>query len=129
MTRDGGTTRPDDLAGPGLPAAAPFSADGDDPAAADRGGRGVSGQCGRRPPSLRRRRPAFRCLLNSIREAGGSAQVLRAEAIEGERDLAAAFNAAREREYDQIIAGCGDIAAGIQEHTAAGHFRVAVSNR
>ena len=72
---------------------------------------------------------AFRCLLNSIREAGGSAQVLRAEAIEGERDLAAAFNAAREREYDQIVAGCGDIAAGIQEHTAAGHFRVAVSNR
>ncbi|MGH3232408.1 MAG: Chromate resistance protein ChrB, partial [Streptosporangiaceae bacterium] len=56
-------------------------------------------------------------------EAGGSAHVLRAEAIEGEPDLVAAFNAAREQEYGEIIAGCGDVVAGIEAMTAAGHFR------
>jgi hypothetical protein len=64
----------------------------------------------------------FRRLRNMIGEAGGSAQVLHAEAIEGEPDLVAAFNAAREQEYDEIIAGCGDVIAGIEAMTAAGHF-------
>jgi hypothetical protein len=58
-----------------------------------------------------------------IGEIGGSAQVLQAEAIEGEPDLVAAFNAAREKEYSQIIARCADVAAGIEAMTAAGHFR------
>jgi hypothetical protein len=65
---------------------------------------------------------AFRRMRSQINEAGGSALVLRAEAIEGARDLAAAFNAAREREYAEIIAGCGEITAGIDELTAAGRF-------
>ena len=66
---------------------------------------------------------AFRRLRNTIGEGGGSAQVLRAEAVEGEPDLIAAFNAAREQEYGEIIAGCGEVIAGIQAMTAAGHFR------
>jgi Protein ChrB, N-terminal len=48
--------------------------------------------------------------------------VLCAEAIEGEPDLITAFNVAREQEYDEIIAGCGDVVAGIGAMTAAGHF-------
>lgn len=55
--------------------------------------------------------------------AGGSAQVLRAEVIEGEPGLVAAFKAAREQEYAEIIAGCGEVIAEIQALTAAGRFR------
>lgn len=65
---------------------------------------------------------ALRRMRSQINEAGGSAQVLRAEAIEGARDLATAFNAVREREYAEIIAGCGEIVAAIQVLTTAGRF-------
>ena len=65
---------------------------------------------------------AFRRLRNMIGEGGGSAQVLRAEAIQGEADLITAFNTAREQEYDEIITGCGDVVAGIEAMTADGHF-------
>ncbi len=64
----------------------------------------------------------FRRLRNMIGQAGGSAQVLRAEAIQGELDLVAAFNAAREQEYREIIAGCSDVVTAIEAMTAAGHF-------
>jgi hypothetical protein len=66
---------------------------------------------------------AFRRIRSMIGEAGGSAQVLRATAVEGGTDLAAAFNAAREREYTAVIAGCGEVMAGIEAMTAAGRFR------
>jgi hypothetical protein len=49
--------------------------------------------------------------------------VLRAEVIEGAPDLVAAFNAARDQEYAEIIAGCGEVVGGIEALTAAGHFR------
>ena len=62
---------------------------------------------------------AFRRLRNMIGQGGGSAQVLCAEAIEGEADLIRAFNAAREQEYDEIIVGCDDVVAGIEAMTAA----------
>jgi hypothetical protein len=65
---------------------------------------------------------ALRRLRSLIGDSGGSAQVLRAEAIEGARDLVAAFNAAREREYADIIAACGEVMAGIEALTAAGRF-------
>ena len=66
---------------------------------------------------------AFRRLRSMIGEAGGSAQVLRAEVIEGAADLVAAFNVAREQEYAEIIAGCDRIIAGIEALAAAGQFR------
>ena len=66
---------------------------------------------------------AFRRLRRMIGEAGGSAQILRAEVIEGGADLAAAFNKAREQEYSEVIAGCGQVLAGIEALTAAGQFR------
>jgi hypothetical protein len=48
---------------------------------------------------------AFRRIRRMIGEAGGSAQVLRDEVIEGAPGFAAIFNAAREREYMVVIAG------------------------
>jgi len=66
---------------------------------------------------------AVRRMRSMIGEAGGSAQVLRAEVIEGERDLIATFNAARDQEYAEIIAGCDEVVAGIRVLTADGRFR------
>ncbi len=68
---------------------------------------------------------AFRRLRSIIGEAGGSAQVLRAAAIEGGADLAGAFNAARDQEYGEVITGCGDVMGEIEDLTAAGRFRYA----
>jgi hypothetical protein len=66
---------------------------------------------------------AFRRLRSMIGENGGSAQVLRAEALEGEQELVGAFNAAREQEYGDIIAGCAAVMAAIEAMTAISHFR------
>ena len=66
---------------------------------------------------------AFRRIRRIIGEAGGSAQVLRAKVVEGAPDLVASFNAARDREYAEIIAECGEATTGIEALTAAGHFR------
>jgi len=74
-------------------------------------------------PASRAAERAFRRLRNMIGEGGGSAEVLRAEAIGGEPDLIATFNAIREREYGEIIARCSEIIAQTGVLTAAGHFR------
>ena len=66
---------------------------------------------------------AFRRIRRMIGEAGGSAQVLQAEVIEGAADLAATFNKAREHEYAKIIAGCDEVLAGIEALSSASHFR------
>ena len=66
---------------------------------------------------------ALRRLRSMIREAGGSAQVLRAEVMEGEGDLIATFNTAREQEYRRIITGCDKFVAEIEALTAASEFR------
>jgi ChrB-like protein len=65
---------------------------------------------------------AFRRLRAMIGEAGGSAQVLWAAAIEGGANLVGAFNAAREQEYAEILTGCGDLVAAIEDLTAARRF-------
>jgi hypothetical protein len=66
---------------------------------------------------------AFRRLCRTIGNAGGSAQILRAEVIEGASDLAGAFNAARDEEYAEIIAGCGAVITEIETLVAEGQFR------
>jgi hypothetical protein len=71
------------------------------------------------PPAER----AFRRTRRIIGEAGGSAQVLRAEVLEGAPHLAETFNKAREQEYAEIIAGCGKLLAGIKALKAPGQFR------
>jgi hypothetical protein len=58
----------------------------------------------------------------TIADAGGSAVLLRARELCG-HEVAAAFNAARDREYDDIIARCNAAAASIETLIAAGELR------
>ena len=64
----------------------------------------------------------MRRMRATIADAGGSA-VLRARALSGGPEIAAAFNAARDREYETIITSCRDAAAAIETMLAAGEFR------
>jgi hypothetical protein len=66
---------------------------------------------------------AFRRLQRAIGNAGGSAHILRAEVLEGAPGLVAAFNAAREQEYAEIVAECGEVIARIRALTIEGCFR------
>ena len=78
--------------------------------------------CAAAPPS----RPAERAMRQAraaIAHAGGTAVLLTGRALAGERELAGAFNAVRDVEYDDIIAACQDAAAGLGELTAACEFR------
>jgi len=59
----------------------------------------------------------------TIAAAGGSAVLLRARALGGGPEIAAAFNAARDRDYETGIAGCRDAAAAAETILAAGEFR------
>ena len=65
---------------------------------------------------------ALRRMRKMIAEAGGSAELLRAEVIEGAPSLTAAFNTARNQEYGEIIAGSADFVARLEAMTAAGRF-------
>jgi DNA-binding transcriptional regulator PaaX len=65
---------------------------------------------------------SLRALRVEIGELGGSAQLLRAEALVGGADLDAAYNAARDEEYAEIVARCRDFVAEIEKETACRHF-------
>jgi hypothetical protein len=58
------------------------------------------------------------CVMRRVRAtitaAGGSAVLLRARALSGGPEIAAAFNAARDREYTAIITTCRDAAGTIE---------------
>jgi hypothetical protein len=58
-----------------------------------------------------------------IAAAGGSALLLRGCALLGGPEMTAAFNAARDREYDDIIARCRAAVASVEAMIAAGDFR------
>ena len=51
----------------------------------------------------------LRRLRSDISRAGGSAQLLRAGPLAGGADLVRLYNAARDDEYAQIIAGCDEL--------------------
>ena len=65
----------------------------------------------------------MRRMRATIAGAGGSAVLLRGPALLGRPDITAAFNAARDREYDDIITRCQDTVASIEAMIAAGDFR------
>ena len=67
----------------------------------------------------------LRRLRSEIGEAGGSAEVPRAEAVGGESDMVAAYNAGGDQEYQEIIARCRDAVAGMESLAESGHFRFA----
>lgn len=58
-------------------------------------------------------------------EMGGSAQVFRSAALAGEDDVVAAFNAARDEEYTEIVSRCQGFLAEIVRETVARHFTYA----
>ncbi|MET8631720.1 Chromate resistance protein ChrB [Streptomyces sp. NPDC004680] len=71
--------------------------------------------------------PAAERALRSLRAEiaqmeGGSAQLLRADALVGGADLVTAYNAARDDEYEEIVDRCRDFIAEIERETAASHF-------
>ena len=61
----------------------------------------------------------LRRLRTDITRMGGSAQLMRAGAVAGGADLVRLFNAARDDEYAQLIAGCDDL-MGMIGSSAAG---------
>jgi hypothetical protein len=65
---------------------------------------------------------AMRKLRQEIVEMGGTAQLLAAGPLVGGEDLVAAFNAARDDEYEEIVDRCRDFLAEIDKETAARHF-------
>ena len=66
---------------------------------------------------------ALRTLRAEIAEMdGGSAVLLRADALAGGADLTAAYNAARDDEYGEIVSRCRDFLTEIDTETAASHF-------
>jgi len=68
---------------------------------------------------------AMRGLRNEIVEMGGAAQLLRADALAGEADVVAAFNAARDEEYAEIVDRCADFLDEIKRETKAKKFTYA----
>jgi hypothetical protein len=60
-----------------------------------------------------------RHLRADIRSMGGSAQLLRAEAVAGGDGVVDLFNAARDAEYELITAGCRDLCTDIEALTAS----------
>jgi hypothetical protein len=56
---------------------------------------------------------------------GGTAVLLRCSVLAGEREVMAAFQAARDDEYEEIVDKCDDFLAEVQKEYAAGHFTYA----
>lgn len=68
---------------------------------------------------------SLRKLRHEILEMNGSAVLFRSPMIAGGGDVAAAFQAARNDEYEEIIDKCQDFLAGIDKEFAAEHFSFA----
>lgn len=67
----------------------------------------------------------LRTLRAEVEQMGGSGQVLRVEALVGEADIVAAFNAARDAEYTEVLSRCADFQAEIDKETRAEKFTYA----
>lgn len=66
---------------------------------------------------------AFRALRNEIvEEMGGTALLLASEALVGEADIVASFNAARDEEYQEIVDRCQAFLDRIEKETAEKRF-------
>jgi ChrB-like protein len=65
----------------------------------------------------------MRAVRATITATGGFAVLLRARALSGGPEIAAVFNAARDREYNTIATSCRDAADRIEAMIAVGDFR------
>lgn len=68
---------------------------------------------------------ALRKLRHEIGEMGGSAVLLSCTALAGESEVLAAFQAARDDEYEEIIDKCQDFLAQLDKEYKARHFTYA----
>lgn len=68
---------------------------------------------------------ALRKLRAEIIDMAGTAMLLSCTALQGEADIRAAFLAARDDEYDEIVDKCGDFLADIEKEFAADHYSFA----
>jgi hypothetical protein len=68
---------------------------------------------------------ALRKLRSEILDMSGSAVLLSCQVLAGEADVQAAFQAARDDEYEEIVDKCADFIAGLEKEYAARHFSYA----
>ena len=68
---------------------------------------------------------ALRKLRSQILEMGGTAALLSCAVLAGEPDVRAAFQAARDDEYEEIADKCEDFLAQVKKEYAADHFTYA----
>jgi len=68
---------------------------------------------------------ALRKLRSEILAMSGTAVLLSCSVLAGERDIRAAFQAARDDEYEEIVDKCHDFLAQVQKEYVASHFTYA----
>jgi hypothetical protein len=68
---------------------------------------------------------ALRKLRSEILDMSGSAVLLSCDVLAGEADVRAAFQAARDDEYEEIVDKCVDFIAGVNKEYAENHFSFA----
>ena len=68
---------------------------------------------------------SLRLLRNEIVEMGGFAYLLESGVLSGQAEISAAFNAARNDEYEEIVDKCQDFLAQVDKEYAAAHFTYA----
>jgi hypothetical protein len=68
---------------------------------------------------------ALRKLRSEILDMSGTAVLLSCDVLAGEADVLAAFQAARDDEYEEIVDKCADFLAGIDKEYKASHFSYA----
>jgi len=68
---------------------------------------------------------SLRLLRNEIVEMGGAAYLLESEALSGQTEISAAFNAARDDEYEEIVDKCVDFLGQVEKEYTANHFTYA----
>ncbi len=68
---------------------------------------------------------ALRKLRSQILEMGGTAALLSCQVLAGEAEVRAAFQAARDDEYEEIVDRCEDFLAQVRKEYVANHFTYA----
>ena len=68
---------------------------------------------------------ALRKLRSEILDMSGTAVLLSCDVLAGEADVRAAFQAARDDEYEEIVDKCADFIAGVDKEYGESHFSYA----
>jgi len=76
-------------------------------------------------PASSRAQRAFRKLRSEILAMSGTAVLLSCEVLAGEQEIRAAFQAARNDEYEEIVDKCEDFLAQVRKEYVAEHFTYA----